>query len=575
MAVEKVAGSNPVQPRDSAPKNDVVKTTPARELPREDGVARINNLSITATVIKTRINIAFDRAGAASADARLINAEYTPSGASSAPAGTLIGADVLQEAGTASSAFVRTPETVANEIAEEYRTAGPAAAAQRLAAELRTSSDPAYRQEIMAALAQKPEAASLLTTAMGSRPVGANSALSAADQRLVAQTFGQAYDAGKIGTAALDKMMQYIGERGSNDGVLRGDYLAKLAIQSGSSQFKTAFVDSIFKTAQQHPVASDYYMSAAARVMTADPAVLQTFTTKLNNKEYGDDITLQHFLETASQSQLDPSNPHSTRLQPAFASNPGFALMDRAERLPFGDAKVAIFRAAATSETLTQRVPGGADQVAQLFNSDPAAFTDYFVREDVDDRNVRVKDFSTFMQNTLFNDNASAETKASLNANIVAQADRLKQDQNYNRLGVLSGTVQRGYEQAIKADEDRKAATKEFIGLLIGLTPVPGKLKEVIVSVLGDVPKAVADGLASAAQGRIESGVVDWLTDRLTDDGAAFGLGGNSVKNVDDLDKILRGMLGVSTLPDPDARSSENEAITDYEAGLTFVRALN
>jgi hypothetical protein len=461
-----------------------------------------------------------------------------------------------------------TPEAAVEKVKQTFESQGPEGAAKELAAQLRNG-DAAYRENVIAQLSKEREFAGIINAAGGENDDLKNG-VSAADRNLIARSFGSAFDNGKISAETVKGLVDYNAGPMQNlpltTGTFKNEYTANLIANSGSEKLKQEFVNATFKHVQETG-SDEHFLRGAARVMATDTDVLQKTLADIKNGVYGDKINLDKLVDSISRDPIGGLADFSPDKTSALVR-----LVDAAAKLPQGDEKIDLLKAVAKSEDATQNTKGGADALIRLFNSDSQFFSDYFTDETAIDRNQRLKDFSKFFQNTLFNDQAT--NKDLLIDNVTKVADDYKKNGDLYHLGALVGSAENGFGAAVKANEDRKKATKDFLDFVVGLTPLPDSLKGVLGKVLGSLPKTVADGLSSKASDKAKEAALDWLTDKLTKDTKfLFVKTGQEIKSRDDLDAILRGVLGISSLPDPNpATPRDNEAIEKFEAGLTFAR---
>lgn len=462
-----------------------------------------------------------------------------------------------------------TPETGTQAVKEAFRSDGAEGAARELANQLRCG-DTNSQQELMASLSKEREFPYIINAAGGESDHPSGS-VTAADRQTIAAAFGSAYDAGKLDAETITSLTAHNADPMHNllpkSGAFKSEYTANFLLNTGS---KAALRDFAYQTLQnsQDPTRSNpSAIRGAARAAAGDPQLLQDVLRDMGAGKFGDGLTVDSFVDSISRNPPPGIEPFAADRTSALVR-----VLDTAAQMPFGDEKLALFTAAAKSADATRETTGGADALVRLFNSDAQQISDHFLNETAPQRNDRLKDFSTFFQNTLFN--SQTTNKQELVDNVTGVANDYKRTGDLYHLGALAGSVENGFSAAVKDNADRKEATKSFLDFVVGLTPLPDSIQGVFKNVLGELPQAVADGLASTASDSAKGAALDWLTDQLTKENKIlFWKTGQEIENRNDLDDILRQTLGVPQLTDPvPATPRDNEAVQTFEAGLSFAR---
>jgi hypothetical protein len=233
--------------------------------------------------------------------------------------------------------------------------------------------------------------------------------------------------------------------------------------------------------------------------------------------------------------------------------------------MPRGPLELKLFSTVASNEGFFDG-RGVADALVRLYQSDSRFLTDSLI--DTSASLDGVVTLSQFYQRTLFGEDCTL--KDSLITTATGLARGYRAENRPNELGLFAGTVANGFQLAVKAEDERKEAVKNFVGFVFELVPVGGKLKDIFGKALGSavgehVGKLVAEKGVEGAQEAIS----DYLVGRLTEETGLFGWGnGAKLKSRNDVDEILRGAFEVGALRDTNTSTPENDGLQSYNNGL-------
>jgi hypothetical protein len=442
--------------------------------------------------------------------------------------------------------------------------------AAELARQLRTG-DSAFQAELIKRLTEgNSEAAVRILRAAGSEPVpyGGDERVSAADGRTVARALGSAYDRGLLGADFARQWVEaeadYVNRPGSFGDWPYNEYTGNLIAQSGSSRLMRAYADACIEHAAGAETPNDLYvLNGAARAIAGDPAVLTAVLGRLDAGQYaGGRIDLERFLGTINTPRdLIGEDPNRA----VGGESPLAALLNGAARMPRGELELKLFSTVASNEHFFDG-RGVADALVRLYQSDSRYLTDKLIDTSVTLDGVVT--LSQFYQRTLFN--ADCTLKDSLITTATGLARQYRAENRPNELGLFAGTVANGFQLAVKEEDERKEAVKNFVGFIFELVPVGGKLKDIFGNALGSaVGDHIGDLIAEKGVDGAQEAISDYLVGQLTEETGLFGWGnGAKLKSRNDVDEILRGAFEVGRLRDTNPSTPENDGLQSYNNGL-------
>lgn len=442
--------------------------------------------------------------------------------------------------------------------------------ATELARQLRTG-DAAFQAELIKRLTEgNSEAAVRMLRAAGGEPVpyGGDERVSAADGAVIARALGAASDGGVLATDFARQWVEaeadYTNRPGSFGDWPYNEYTGNLIAQSGSSGLMRAYADACIEHAANAQTSNDLYvLNGAARAIAGDPSVLTAVLSKLDAGQYaGGQIDLERFLGTINTpSVLIGEDPERA----VNGESPLAALLNGAVRMPRGELELKLFSTIASHEGFFDG-RGVADSLVRLYQSDSRFLTDSLIDTSLSLDGVVT--LSQFYQRTLFN--ADCTLKDSLITTATGLARQYRAENRPNELGIFGGTVANGFQLAVKEEDKRKEAVKNFVGFIFELVPVGGKLKDIFGSALGSavgdhIGKLIAEKGVDGAQEAIS----DFLVGQLTEETGLFGWGnGSKLKSRNDVDEILRAAFDVRNLRDTNTSTPENDGLQSYNNGL-------
>ncbi|HEX8685634.1 MAG TPA: hypothetical protein VF654_04005, partial [Pyrinomonadaceae bacterium] len=435
-----------------------------------------------------------------------------------------------------------------------------------------------FQTELMRRLTEgDSEAAVRMLRAAGGEPVpyGGDERVSASDGLTVARALGEAYDRGALGADFARRWVEaeaeYVNRPGTFGDWPYNEYTGNLVAQSGSPRLMRAYADACIEHAAGAQTPNDLYvLNGAARAVAGDPSVLTEVLGRLDAGQYaGGRINLERFLGTVNTPRdLIGEDPNRA----VGGESPLAALLNGAARMPRGELELKLFSTVAANEHFFDG-RGVADALVRLYQSDARFLTDRLIdtRESYDG----LVTLSQFYQRTLFN--ADCTLKESLITTATGLARQYGAENRPNELGLFAGTVANGFQLAVKEEDKRREAVKNFVGFVFELVPVGGKLKDIfgkaLSSAVGEhLGKLVAEKGVDGAQ----EAVTDFLVGELTEETGLFGWGnGAKLRNRNDVDEILRGAFGVKDLRDTNPATPENDGLQSYNNGLgTAIDAL-
>jgi hypothetical protein len=442
--------------------------------------------------------------------------------------------------------------------------------ATELARQLSTG-DAAFRAELIRRLTEgNSEAAVRMLRAAGGEPVpyGGDERVSDADGSVIARALGEAYDRGVLTTDFARRWVEaeadYVNRSGSFGDWPYNEYTGNLVAQSGSSRLMRDYADACIEHAANAQTPNDLYvLNGAARAIAGDPSVLTEVLGRLDAGQYaGGHIDLERFLGTVNTPGVligeDPDRAVN-------GESPLAALLNGAVRMPRGELELKLFSTIASDEGFFDG-RGVADALVRLYQSDARFLTDSLI--DTSESLQGVVTLSQFYQHTLFN--ADCTLKESLITTATGLARQYRAENRPNELGLFGGTVANGFQLAVKEEDKRKEAVKNFVGFVFELVPVGGKLKDIFGNALGSVVgDHIGDLIAEKGVGGAQEAVSDYLVGQLTEETGLFGWGnGSKLKSRNDVDEILRAAFDVKTLRDTNTSTPENDGLQSYNNGL-------
>lgn len=442
--------------------------------------------------------------------------------------------------------------------------------ATELARQLRTG-DAAFQAELVRRLTEgNSEAAVRMLRAAGGEPVpyGGDERVSAADGRTVARALGAAYDRGLLGADFAGQWVRaeadYVNRPGSFGDWPYNEYTGNLIAQSGSSRLMRGYADACIEHAAGAQTPNDLYvLNGAARAIAGDPSVLTAVLGRLDAGQYaGGQIDLERFLGTINTPRdLIGEDPNRA----VNGESPLAALLNGAARMPRGALELKLFSTIASNEGFFDG-RGVADALVRLYQSDSRFLTDSLI--DTSESLDGVVTLSQFYQRTLFN--ADCTLKDSLITTATGLARQYRAENRPNELGLFAGTVANGFQLAVKEEDERREAVKNFVGFIFELVPVGGKLKDIFGNALGSaVGDHIGDLIAEKGVEGAQEAISDYLVGQLTEETGLFGWGnGAKLKSRNDVDEILRGAFEVRNLRDTNPSTPENDGLQSYNNGL-------
>ncbi|MBV8859001.1 MAG: hypothetical protein JOZ02_18860 [Acidobacteria bacterium] len=457
-----------------------------------------------------------------------------------------------------------------DKVWEAYGLGYAQGGARELARQLRAG-DADFQAELIRRLTEgNSEAAVRILRAAGGEPVpyGGTERVSASDGSTVARALGAAYDRGLLGADFARQWVQaeadYVNRPGNFGDWPYNEYTGNLIAQSGSSSLMRDYADACIEHAAGAQTPNDLYvLNGAARAIAGDPSVLTAVLGKLDAGQYaGGRIDLERFLGTINTPRdLIGEDPNRA----VNGESPLAALLNGAARMPRGELELKLFTTVASNEHFFDG-RGVADALVRLYQSDSRYLTDKLIDTSVTLDGVVT--LSQFYQRTLFS--ADCTLKDSLITTATGLARQYRDENRPNELGLFAGTVANGFQLAVKEEDKRKEAVKNFVGFIFELVPVGGKLKDIfgkaLGSVVGDhIGKLIAEKGVEGAQDAIS----DYLVGQLTEETGLFGWGnGSKLKSRNDVDEILRAAFDVPNLRDTNPSTPENDGLQSYNNGL-------
>lgn len=442
--------------------------------------------------------------------------------------------------------------------------------AGELARQLRAG-DAAFQAELIRRLTEgNSEAAVRILRAAGGEPVpyGGTERVSAADGRTVARALGEAYDRGLLGAGFAAGWVRaeadYVNQPGSFGDWPYNEYTGNLVAQSGSSRLMRAYADACIEHAADAQTPNDLYvLGGAARAAAGDPSVLTAVLGRLDAGRYADGrIDLEAFLGAVNTPRdLIGEDPNRA----VGGESPLAALLNGAARMPRGELKLKLFTTVASNEGFSDG-RGVADALVRLYQGDARFFTDRLI--DTSATLDGVVTLSQFYQRTLFGEDCTL--KDSLITTATGLARQYRAENRPNELGLFAGTVANGFQLAVREEDKRREAVKNFIGFVFELVPVGGKLKDIFGKALGSaVGEHIGNLIAEKGVEGAQEAITDYLVGQLTEETGFFNIGnGSKLKSRNDLDEILRGAFGVAGLRDTNPSTPENDGLQSYNNGL-------
>lgn len=442
--------------------------------------------------------------------------------------------------------------------------------ATELARQLRTG-DAAFQAELIRRLTEgDSEAAVRILRAAGGEPVpyGGDERVSAADGATVARALGAANDRGLLGADFARRWVEaeadYVNRPGSFGDWPYNEYTGNLIAQSGSTRLMRAYADACIEHAAGAETPNDLYvLNGAARAIAGDPSVLTAVLRRLDAGQYADGrIDLERFLGTINTPRdLIGEDPNRA----VGGESPLAALLDGAAGMPRGELKLKLFSTVASNEGFFDG-RGVADSLVRLYQSDARYLTDRLINTSASLDGVVT--LSQFYQRTLFS--ADCTLKDSLITTATGLARQYRAENRPNQLGLFAGTVANGFQLAVKEEDKRKEAVKNFVGFVFELVPVGGKLKDVFGNALGSVVgDHIGDLIAEKGIEGAQEAITDYLVDQLTEETGFFNIGnGSKLKSRNDVDEILRGAFEVGNLRDTNPATPENDGLQSYNNGM-------
>jgi len=442
--------------------------------------------------------------------------------------------------------------------------------AGELARQLRTG-DAAFQAELVGRLMEGDSEASVrILRAAGGEPVpyGGTERVSAADGATVARALGAAHDRGLLGADFARRWVEaeadYVNRPGNFGDWPYNEYTGNLIAQSGSSRLMRAYADACIEHAADARTPNDLFvLNGAARAIAGDPSVLAAVLRRLDAGQYaGGRIDLESFLGAVNTPRdLIGEDPNRA----VGGESPLAALLNGAAGMPRGELKLKLFSTVAAGEGFFDG-RGVADSLVRLYQSDARYLTDQLVNTSSSLDGVVT--LSQFYQRTLFS--ADCTLKDSLITTATGLARQYSAENRPNQLGLFAGTVANGFQLAVKEEDKRREAVKNFVGFVFELVPVGGKLKDIFGSALGSaVGDHLGDLIAEKGVEGAQEAITDYLVDQLTEETGFFNIGnGSKLKSRNDVDEILRGAFEVGNLRDTNPATPENDGLQSYNNGM-------
>ncbi len=428
-----------------------------------------------------------------------------------------------------------------NEIIRAYRDSGwelPQNAAKELARQLQNG-DPEFRRLLMQEFLTNPALTALdrvqiLQAANGDTVPTPPAALAGTDilqppltedeRKVIAQSLGQLFDKKSVSEelqGALREIVEWdalVGASGlghlSTDG---GNHIAQLIAKSGSQNLKELYANQVLSILLQ---ATDtvYPESIASKLFL----VLEGCSEELQQRAFIDIVQSEKLLNKLSRS-MD-----------------GAAVME---------GLINLYRrnASAITYDLLHSVDGsGNTQTSGLMA------------------------MSRFFQHTLFNPSLSESIRNGLFDTLQSLAAQYRTvDGIYGGapgrtpvgvtlLGRLMGTIANGFELMVREKKAREEATRQLIGLFVGLLPFSSLVGKPVEDAITEIAKVFGEKIAQDFAKRVSGKVVsdlqkeftNFLTDRVTEGWGGIWAGVNA-QNVNELFNMLSKLFETGSLPDP------------------------
>lgn len=478
----------------------------------------------------------------------------------------------VDAAGGAGAAARQTPDVqqALDAVWEAYGLGYAQGGATELARQLRTG-DAAFDAELVRRLtAGDSEAAVRILRAAGSEPVpyGGDERVSASDGRTIARALGAAYDRGLLGADFAQRWVRaeadYVNRPGNFGDWPYNEYTGNLVAQSGSTRLMRDYANAAVEHAADAQTSNDLqFLGGAARAAAGDPTVLANLLGRLDAGQVaGGRVNLEALLGAINTPRdLIGEDPERA----VRGESPLAALLNGAARMPEGDLKLKLFTTVAAGGGFAEG-RGVADALVRLYQSDARFFTDSLI--DTSESLEGVVTLSQFFQNTLYN--ADCTLKESLITTGTSLARQYRAENRPNELGLFAGTVANGFQLAVKEEDKRKEAVKNFVGFVFELVPVGGKLKDIFGNALGSaVGDHIGNLIAEKGVEGAQEAISDYLVGQLTEETGLFGWGnGSKLKSRNDVDEILRAAFEVGRLRDTNPSTPENDGLQSYNNGL-------
>lgn len=426
---------------------------------------------------------------------------------------------------------------------------GDAAAAVELANQLQGKSDE-YQAELIKQFVEKSNgyAFNVIRAAGGERNFVSEPFLTDVQRYIIGSSLGDAYKQGKLSSNFVDALLQHDSKFSMPP---NNEYSANIIALSGSKDLINAFIDKSLELAKgNEPEYIQSFVLGAARAMASDPQILQERMAKMSDEEFTQflkDIDPERFSNAVAgydygytnalatlvngAARIQPPTPEVLRLFQTAAGN----YMDRSG---MNEAMSKLFTAGYTTTEHFGRIS------EDVFHSNAEYFMMNMTKlgrgpEDMANLNAMTK----FFQHTLFSDNpymaglkdevrSTAENVIRIMQSAIKNYpnvdDRTKQiiDSTFPhpdnieetkqlmaaRLGFFADAIFEGYEDAVKAGEDREAAAKEVVNLLFEMVPFGDGLKKLATKL--NIPELIASKTEDAAK----DALTNWLAGKNIDD---------------------------------------------------------
>ena len=194
-----------------------------------------------------------------------------------------------------------------------------------------------------------------------------------------------------------------------------------------------------------------------------------------------------------------------------------------------------------------------ADATARLYMSDAKSITDRLTDNTDDAIGENTVTLSKFFQQTLFNKDSTIKDELIDTVKTIGEVYHGTDLSNTRptQLGRLAGSIENGFMLAVEEQEARKEAVSSFVDLMVGLVPAGSSVKTAVTSALdGVVAQHLVDEAFSKGEEAGRSALTDLLVEKLTNDDGIFGWGTQELESRNAVDKILRPLFGVGSLPD-------------------------